>query len=132
MTWLNRFSLHLQKYYLQIMCPLRGKKYEAGASVVWLVIFTGATTLSKMTFNLMTLFIKGLYLTLSISDLQHNYIIKCLYAKHCFLFIIMLSVIMLNAIILSVIMRSFNSKSVLISSKLKISFLVQILAKKTL
>jgi hypothetical protein len=54
----------------------------------------------------MALSIKGLYVTLSINDTQHNNVLpyaECRYAECHILFIVMLSINMLNAVMLSVV-----------------------------
>jgi hypothetical protein len=58
-----------------------------------------------MTFSI-TLSIRGLYVTLSITYIQHNnalHYAECSYAECDILFIVMLSVIVLNVVILSVV-----------------------------
>ncbi len=52
----------------------------------------GATTLSITTFSIMTLSIRGLHVTLSITMLCH-------YAEYRILFIIMLNVVMLSVVV---------------------------------
>ncbi len=71
-------------------------------------------TLSITTFSIMTLSTKGLFATLSISDVQDNIMVlnmECCYAgchrTECrILFIVMLSVIMLNVVMLNAVMLS--------------------------
>jgi len=54
-----------------------------------------------MTFSIMELNIKGVYVTLSISDTVRNNALH--YAECCILLIVMLSVIMLSVVVLSVV-----------------------------
>jgi hypothetical protein len=56
-------------------------------------------TLSKLTFAIMTLSIKGLFATLNLRALHHDNYVECR-----ILFIVLLSAIMLSAVMLSVIM----------------------------
>ncbi len=70
----------------------------------------------------MKLNIKGLYVTLSISDTVRN--IALHYAECCILFIVMLSVIMLSVIMLSVIMLSVIMLSVIMLSVIMLSVIM--------
>jgi hypothetical protein len=63
------------------------------------------TTLSRITFVILTLSIKGFYVTLSITDILHC--AECQDTECRVLFIVMLNVIMLNAIMLSDTMLNF-------------------------
>jgi len=62
----------------------------------------GTTTLSIMTFSTTTPSIKCLFVTLSINDIQHSYILLSV----LMLSVIMLSVTMASAILLGVILIS--------------------------
>jgi hypothetical protein len=75
----------------------------------------GAMTLSTTTFSITTLSMKGLHVTLSISDTQQKITLsiimlyhyaECRYAECHILFINMLNAIMLNVIMLNVVMLS--------------------------
>ncbi len=63
------------------------------------VSWVGARTLGLTTFNITTLSIKGLFVTLSSQDTRHNKIV-------IILSVIMLSVVMLNVVMLSVVLPS--------------------------
>jgi hypothetical protein len=73
---------------------------------------SGYTLVGAMTFSIMTLSIKGLFLTLSISDAQHKrnsayqkcQLFECLYAECRNLLIVVLSVIILSVVMLNVVM----------------------------
>jgi hypothetical protein len=63
-------------------------------------------TLSIMTLSIMTFSKKGLYVTLSKTDTQHNkalHYAECCYTEYHILFIVMLSVIMLSVILLNIV-----------------------------
>ncbi len=72
------------------------------------------TRYGATTFSITTLSIKGLFVTLSINDIQRKrhsayqkcHYAKCLYAKCCHFLIAILNVIMLSVVMLSVVMLS--------------------------
>jgi len=69
----------------------------------------GATTLSVMSIRLMpfsitTLSVKGLFATLSITNLCHY--AECSYAECRVLFVVIMSVVMLNVAILGIVILS--------------------------
>ncbi len=105
-----------------LVCALYSIKYGSSNSSLLLSIPCiewsqnnpfGATTISKMTFSKTTIGIKGLNVTLGISNTQHKphsawIITLCHYTECRSLFTIMINVIMLSIIMLSVIILSVN------------------------
>jgi hypothetical protein len=97
----KRTSLLMPKYELD---PRSFRELVTGQH--GLIYFPGTTTFSITTFSRTTLNIKGLFVTLSINDIQHkrhSALQKCHYAEFCYFLTVMLNVNMLSVVMLSVV-----------------------------